>query len=103
MVIRPVLLRPPFPRSPSVKALTGLPFHSSLRSTITSCRRDGVVGLKVFNAIASNPRRNVDPLAFAEGDDRLLVIGPLPRTSTEALELARDADRVHRRDRDVEE
>ena len=49
--VRPVLLRPPLPRSPSVKALTGLPFHSSLRSTMTSCRRDGVVGLKVFNAI----------------------------------------------------
>ena len=32
--MRPVLLRPPLPRSPSVKDLTGFPFHSSLRSTI---------------------------------------------------------------------
>jgi hypothetical protein len=32
---------------PSVSALTGLPFHSSLRSTVTSWRCDGVVGLYV--------------------------------------------------------
>jgi hypothetical protein len=28
-----------------VNALTGLPFHSPDRSTITSCRMDGVYGL----------------------------------------------------------
>src|SRR5215472_9889034 len=94
-VMRPVLLRPPLPRSPPVSDLTGFPFHSSLRSTITSCRRDGVVGLKVFNAIASDPRRDVDPLTLAEGHDRFFVIRAPPETPTEALELARDSNCVH--------
>ena len=31
-------LRPPVPRRPSVNALTGLPFHSPERSSMTSCR-----------------------------------------------------------------
>src|SRR5215472_197678 len=95
-VIRPVLLRPPLPRSPSVKALTGFPFHNSLRSTVTSCRRDGVVGLKVFNAIASDPRRHVDPLSLAERDDRLFVIRTPAEATAKTLELALHPDRIDR-------
>jgi hypothetical protein len=53
--MRPVLLRPPLWRSPSVSALTGAPFHSSLRSTMTSWRCEGVVGLNVFQAIDQIP------------------------------------------------
>src|ERR1700724_328530 len=103
MVIRPVLLRPPLPRSPSVKALTGLPFHSSLRSTVTSCLRDGVVGLKVFNAIASNPSRHIDPLALAERDNRLLVVRTPADATTKTFELALYPDRIDRLHLDAEQ
>src|SRR6516164_4565216 len=103
MVIRPVLLRPPLPRRPSVNALIDLPFHSPLRSTTTSCRCDGVVGLKVFNAIASDSRRDVDPLTFAERDDCLLIVGTLPDTTAKTLKLALDPDRVDRGYLDLEQ
>src|SRR5271165_289333 len=103
MVIRPVLLRPPLPRRPSVNALTGLPFHSPLRSTMTSSRCDGVVGLKVFNAIASDSRRDVDPLTFAERDDRLLIVRTPPDTTAKTLQLALDPDRVDRGYLDLEQ
>src|SRR5271165_3009923 len=103
MVIRPVLLRPPLPRRPSVNALTGLPFHSPLRSTMTSCRCDGVVGLKVFNAIASDSRRHVDPLTLAERDDRLLIVRTPPDTTAKTLQLTSDPDCVDRGYLDIEQ
>src|SRR5215213_6476988 len=53
--MRPVLLRPPEECLPSVKLLTGLPLYSAERSTITSWRWPGVVGLYVFNAIVVAP------------------------------------------------
>src|SRR5690349_13603040 len=101
--MRPVLLRPPLLRRPSVSALTGSPFQSSPRSTITSWRCEGVVGLKVFNAIGSDTRRHVDLLALGEGDDRLLVIGALADAAAETLHLALDPQRVDRGDLDVEQ
>src|SRR5271170_4034088 len=106
--MRPELLRPPLPRRPSVSALTGLPFHSSPRSTTTSCRRDGVVGLNVLSAIVaasfgSNPGGHVDPLAFAEGDDRFFDIGPPARPTANALDLAHDADCVDCAHLDIEQ
>src|SRR5919108_2412654 len=100
--MRPVLLRPPLPRKPSVKALTGFPFHSSLRSTITNCRCDGVVGLKVLSAIASDPCCDVDPLALAKRHDGLLVIRSPARASAKALRFAHDPDRIHCCDTHVE-
>src|SRR5579883_152594 len=103
MVTRPVLLRPPFSRLPSVSALTGLPFHSSLRSTMTSWRWPGVVGLKLLSAIGSDSRRHVDLRALGQGDDRFLVVGALARRAAEALGLALDADRVDGLDLDIEE
>src|SRR5271166_1512906 len=103
MVIRPVLLRPPLARRPSVSALTGLPFHNPLRSTITSCRWDGVVGLKVFSTIASDPRCHIDPLTLAERDDRFLIVRTPPDTTAKALQLAPDPDRVDRGYLDVEQ
>src|SRR5690606_13269118 len=51
MVIRPVLLRPPWLCRPSVRALTGRPFHSSERSIRTSPRWPGVVGLYDLSAM----------------------------------------------------
>src|SRR6516165_5685262 len=103
MVIRPVLLRPPLPRRPSVNALTDLPFHSPLRSTTTSCRCDGVVGLKVFNAIASDSCRDVDPLTLAERDDCLLIVRTPPDTTAKTFQLALDLDRVDRGNLDLEQ
>src|ERR1700730_15800159 len=105
--MRPVLLRPPLPRSPSVRAFTGLPFHNSLRSTITSWRRDGVVGLNVFSATAqfpsSNTGRHIDTLTLAKGHDRLFVIGTPAGAATNPLELSHDTDRVHRGHIDAEQ
>src|ERR1700680_1786189 len=102
-VMRPLLLRPPFSRLPSVSALTGGPFQSSLRSMMTSWRWPGVVGLKVLSAIALDPRRHVDLRALGEGDDRFLVVGALADEAAEALDLALDPERVHRGDLDVEQ
>src|SRR4051794_23121876 len=102
-MMRPVLLRPPLARFPSVSALTGSPFHSSLRSTMTSCRCEGVVGLKLLSAIGSDPRRHVDRRALGERDDRLLCIGALAKAAAEALHLALGADRIDRGDLDLEE
>src|SRR5207302_5272863 len=101
--MRPVLLRPPFCRKPSVKPLTGLPFHSSLRSTMTRWRCDGVVGLKVLSAIALNPSRHVDARAFGQRNDRFLVIGTAPGLIAKPLGLALDPDRVDRLDLDLEQ
>ena len=52
--MRPWLLRPPVAGLPTVSALTGLPFHSSLRSTRMVPRRLAVTGLKFFSAISSS-------------------------------------------------
>jgi hypothetical protein len=45
LVMWPWLLRPPVFVLPRVSALTGLPFHRPVRSTMTSCLSDGVIGL----------------------------------------------------------
>src|SRR5579862_4872383 len=94
--MRPVLLRPPWLRRPSVSAFTGSPFHSSLRSTMTSCRCEGVVGLNVLSAMASDSRRHVDGRAFGQGDHRLFGVAALAGTAAEAFGLAQAADRVDR-------
>src|ERR1700732_2106237 len=86
-VMRPRLLRPPFSRLPWVSALIGRPFHSSLRSTMTSWRCPGVVGLKLLSAIASDSRGHVDLRALGEGDDRFLVVGAPAGRAAEALQL----------------
>ena len=52
-VIRPVLFRPPDLVKPSVRDLTGRPFHSSERSISTSPRWPGVVGLYDLSAMLS--------------------------------------------------
>src|SRR5229473_1600718 len=101
--MRPRLLRPPFSRLPWVSALTGRPFHSSLRSTMTSWRCPGVVGLKLLSAIASDSRGHVDLRALGEGDDRFLVVRAAAGRAAEALHLALDADGVDRGDLDLEQ
>src|SRR5215831_20542473 len=108
MVVRPVLLRPPLPRRPSVNDFFGLPFHNSRRSTLTNCRCEGVVGLKVFSAMttdlpASNSGRHVDPLARAEGDNRLLIIRATAEPAAKPLHFAADTDRVDRAHFDLEQ
>src|ERR1700757_1780274 len=103
MVIRPVLLRPPLPRRPSLNDLTGLPFHSPLRSTMTRCRLEGVVGLKVFNTIASYPCCHIDPLTRAKGNERLLVIRTASDTPAKALQLTGNAHCVNRGHLDIEQ
>src|SRR4028118_2069930 len=70
----PWLLRPPVLRLPSVKALTGLPFHSDDLSTKIRPRRAGEVGLYCLSAIVLDPARNIDGLALGEGDDGLFDV-----------------------------
>src|SRR5579883_2643410 len=105
--MRPALLRPPVLRRPSVSALTGFPFHNSRRSTMTSCRCEGVVGLKVFSAILSLPGLDsgghVDPRAFAKGHDRLLVVGAPADPAAKALQLSLDPDRIDCGHLDIEQ
>src|SRR3712207_3757455 len=103
----PMLLRPPDLRRPSVSALTGLPLWSAERSTSTRPRRAGPVGLYCFNAISSPARSNagghVDRRAFGERNDRLLLVGAHIGATLPALRLALLDNRVHARDRDVEQ
>ena len=75
---------------------------------MTSWRCDGVVGLKVFSAIARRSRPQIPVVTSirwpsAERDDRLLVVGAAAGTAANPLELAHDADRVDRVDLDVEQ
>src|SRR6516225_1100833 len=70
---------------------------------MTSCRWDGVVGLKVFNAIASDSRRHIDPLTLAERDDRLLIVRASPDATAKSLQLPSDPDRIDRSYLDMEQ
>src|SRR5260370_7109761 len=98
--MRPVLLRPPCLRRPSVSALTGSPFQSSLRSTMTSCRCEGVVGLKVFSAIGqilvmlagSHARRHVDLGALGERHAPFLLVQPPADPPSQPLPLPLNPD-----------
>src|SRR5579871_3615577 len=94
----PWLLRPPGSTLPLVSALTGLPFQRPVRSTMTSCRSDGVIGLKLFRAIFLSPvsqaRGHVDLVTFDQGDDRLLPVAANARAALEELLLALDVHRV---------
>src|SRR5215468_8173155 len=99
----PWLFRPPVLRLPTVSSFTGRPAHSSERSTVTSWRCAGVLGLYVLSAIALDPRRHVDLVALGEGHDRLLHIRPLADIAAEALGLALQAQRIHGRHLDLED
>src|SRR6185503_307339 len=103
----PWLLRPPASLLPLVSALTGLPFHRPVRSTITSCRSDGVIGLYVLRAIPLSPvlqaRGHVDLVTLDQRDDRLLPVTAHAGPALEELGLALHGDRVHRLDLDLEQ
>src|SRR3954463_13204449 len=104
--MRPVLLRPPEECLPSVKLLTGLPLYSAERSTITSWRWPGVVGLNVFNAIvvsALETGGDVDAVALFEGHHSTLRIGLRTELAAEDLGLALAHQRVHALHLDVEQ
>ncbi len=51
-MIRPVLFRPPFFVSGSVRLFSGLPFVTSSNVETDMKRRPGLVGLYFFNAMA---------------------------------------------------
>src|ERR1700751_2121487 len=68
--IRPPPPRPPDLVRPSTRRLTGRPLYSSDLSTSTRALRPGEVVLKVFKAIGSEPRRDVDRLAIGQRHDR---------------------------------
>src|SRR5471030_127199 len=96
--MRPWLLRPPVLCLPTVNALTGLPFHRPVRSTMTSWRSDGVIGLYVFRAICRSlvlqARSHVDLVTFDQRDDRFLPVAADAGTTLEDLPLALHVDRV---------
>src|SRR5271165_3315263 len=98
LVMRPWLLRPPVEDLPSVRPLTGLPFHSSLRSIRTVPRRLAVTGLKCFSAIIRASHQTggeIDALALGESHERLLHVGAHARAALEPLGLALRDQRVH--------
>src|SRR5271165_2250398 len=86
--MRPPPPRPPDLFSPSTRLFSGRPLWSSERSTSTSPRRDGEVGLKVFRAMSLEPRGDVDGLALLQGHNRLLEVRTPARTAAEPLGLA---------------
>src|SRR5277367_5811922 len=84
-------LRPPFSDLPTVKALTGLPLWRSLRSTMASWRRLGVVGLYVLRAMVLQSLEaagHVDAIAVGKRDDRLLHVLLAAAHAAEGLGLA---------------
>src|SRR5689334_17649918 len=104
----PWLLRPPVPRLPTVRFLTGRPFHSSLRSTRTTPRRPGVIGLKDLSAMSVpslplDARGHVDLLASGQRHDGFLVVRALAAAAAEDLALAVHRDGVDRGDLDLEQ
>ena len=74
LVMRPWLLRPPLLRMPSVSALTGWPFHSSVRSTMTSWRwrRRGRLECLECHALQIPVVTSI-VMALGQGHDRLLA------------------------------
>src|ERR671921_1636266 len=101
----PLLLRPPVLRLPSVRALTGLPFHSDDLSTRIRPRCDEVVGLYCLSAIAlaSDTGGDVDRLALGQRHDRLLDVRARVGTALPALGLALLHERVDARHTDLEQ
>src|ERR1700761_3988656 len=91
--------RPPPPRPPDLvrpwtRDFSGRPLWSSDLSTRTSWRRPGDVGLYCFKAIGSEPRGDVDRLAFGQGHDRFLDVGTAPDNAAAPLGLALDVQGV---------
>src|SRR5262245_17954462 len=80
---RPPPPRPPDLLRPSTSDFSGRPLWSSDLSTRTSWRRPGDVGLNCFRAIGSEPRGDVDRLAFGQGHDRFLDVGATPDDAAE--------------------
>src|SRR6185437_8432473 len=92
--MRPPPPRPPVLVRPSIRLFSGLPLWSSCLSTSTRPRRPGEVGLNCLSAMTLEPRRDVDGLAFGQGDDGLLHVRALTHPAAEALGLALHVDRV---------
>src|SRR3954462_14124603 len=95
-VTRPLLLRPPVLRLPSVSALTGLPFQSVDLSTRISPRCDEVTGLYCLSAMdrASDTGGDVDRLALGQRHDRFLDVRARVGAALPALGLALLGERV---------
>src|SRR5690606_30483231 len=101
-------MRPPPPRPPDlvrpwVSDFSGRPLWSSDRSTRTRARRPGEVGLKCFRAIGSEPRGNVDGLAFGQRHDGFLDVIAPALDAAEALDLALGDQGVDLGDLDLEQ
>src|SRR3954454_13964334 len=86
--MRPPPPRPPVLVRPSTSDFSGRHLCSSDLSTSTSWRRPGEVGLYCFKAIESEPRGDVDGLAFGQGHDSFLDIGTPALDAAEPLGLA---------------
>src|SRR3954452_21795414 len=101
--MRPMPPRPPDLVRPSTSDFSGRPLWSSDLSTRTSSRRPGDVGLNCFKAIGSEPRGDVDRLAFGQGHDRFLDVRAPALDAAETLGLALHVDRIDLRDIDLEQ
>src|SRR6185312_6057484 len=106
LVIRPWLLRPPELLCPSVRPLTGLPFHNSLLSIRTVPRRLAVTGLYCLSAISRalcEAGGEIDRLARGQLHEGFLDVRALARPSLEPLGLALLHQGVHCQHLDAEQ
>src|SRR5215468_4977526 len=106
--MRPLLLRPPDEILPVVNDFTGAPLWSAERSTKTSWRWPGVVGLYVLSAMVpasrgSESRSHVDAVPFLEGHDCLLHVRQLTAHTAEIADLAFANERIDVLDLHVEQ
>src|SRR3712207_397530 len=100
---RPPPPRPPDLVRPSTSDFSGLPLWSSERSTSTSWRRPGEVGLNVFRAICLEPRGHVDRLALGQRHDGFLDVRATAHDAAEALGLALGDEGVDLQHLDLEQ
>src|SRR5215469_7751030 len=100
----PWTLRPPERFIASVRDFSGRSRVMSAKSLTVVRRRAAEVGLYFLMPMSDHASlEQVDPVAFLQGDDRLLVVGALADAPAHPLDLAADDGGPDRLDVDVEQ
>ena len=95
MVMRPLLLRPPAEVRPSVSVFSGRPFQSSLLSTNTNWRCDGVVGLNLPAGCATARRLRIRVHDGAEDEVKQVKAAPVtPRADMPFTPISHYAEHI---------
>src|SRR5262245_54994328 len=107
--MRPCTFRPPFFVTGSTRLFSGVCLVMSPNAETVRNRRPGLVGLYFLMAIGELPLNDscafedLDLVALAQLNDRLLPAGPPPAMQTSALGLRPHLQNVDRDDLHVEE